>query len=140
MTKSGPSGRALEVTLDGSIGPQAVGGERFQSGLGLRSTLFTFRTEQADVAPPAPPAGGVLQAPPDQLSAAIPSPGARATPAAAAAAATRRDARLPRADPEDRRMAIILSALALAATLSLALTRNGRGAKAPAVTRETSLS
>src|SRR5207248_3679877 len=38
--QAGPSGRALQVTLDGSAGPEAVDGRSFASRLGLRSTLF----------------------------------------------------------------------------------------------------
>ena len=57
VTRAGPSGRALEVTVDGSVGPMAVGGIQFQQALGLRSTLFSLRSDTATVAPPTlPPA------------------------------------------------------------------------------------
>ncbi|MEA2844199.1 MAG: hypothetical protein QOJ69_1870, partial [Actinomycetota bacterium] len=48
VTQVGPSGRALEVTLDGSAGPMAVDGVRFWQALALPSTLYTLRQEGAD--------------------------------------------------------------------------------------------
>ena len=71
---AGPSGRALEVSLDGTSGPMIVDAHRFASGLGLRSTLFTLRLEQADVAPPPPAPADLIQVPPDQLAASPPAP------------------------------------------------------------------
>jgi SpoIID/LytB domain protein len=70
VTKAGPSGRALEVTLDGSAGPRVVTGLAFDAGLGLKSTLFTLKAGTADVAPPPPPPGEGLQALPEDLGAA----------------------------------------------------------------------
>ncbi len=49
VTKVGPSGRAVEVTVSGSGTPLVVPGPRFDSALGLRSTLFTL--EQSDTRP-----------------------------------------------------------------------------------------
>jgi SpoIID/LytB domain protein len=71
VTQTGPSGRALEVTLDGSAGPMAIPGRRFASGLGLRSTLFTGTLGSAAVAPPLPAAdaGFADQALPDDTEA-----------------------------------------------------------------------
>src|SRR5262249_12587059 len=40
VSQVGPSGRALQVTLNGSSGPAVVDGRAFEAGLGLRSTLF----------------------------------------------------------------------------------------------------
>jgi len=57
VSKTGPSGRALEVTFDGSSGPLAVDGQKFESVLKLRSTLFTLRIEQ-----PPPPADAPKEA------------------------------------------------------------------------------
>lgn len=45
VSRAGPSGRALEVTLAGSDGTLAIDGQRFASTLKLRSNLFTLRTE-----------------------------------------------------------------------------------------------
>jgi SpoIID/LytB domain protein len=42
VTRVGPSGRALEVTVDGSTGPLRVGGPKFDAALGLKSTFFTI--------------------------------------------------------------------------------------------------
>ena len=42
ITRVGPSGRALEVTIDGSSGPQRIGGPKFDAALGLKSTFFTI--------------------------------------------------------------------------------------------------
>src|SRR5207237_5831385 len=66
----GPSGRALQVSLDGSSGSMTVDAHRFASGLGLRSTLLTVRLEQADAAPPPPAPADLIQVPPDQVAAA----------------------------------------------------------------------
>ncbi len=42
VTKVGPSGRAMEVTVTGSGSPLTIPGPRFDAALGLRSTLFTL--------------------------------------------------------------------------------------------------
>ncbi|PLS75121.1 MAG: hypothetical protein CYG61_08975, partial [Actinobacteria bacterium] len=41
VTAAGPSGRALQVTLDGSGGPRSYAGLDFRRAFALRSTLFT---------------------------------------------------------------------------------------------------
>ena len=71
---TGPSGRALQVSLDGTSGSLAVDAHRFASGLGLRSTLITLRLDQADAAPPPPAPADLIQVPPDQVAAAQPDP------------------------------------------------------------------
>lgn len=70
IARTGPSQRAIEVTLDGSAGPRAVTGRAFDAALGLRSTLFTVRVEMGE-APPPPPAddGSLVQAPPEEAAA-----------------------------------------------------------------------
>ncbi|HUP71188.1 MAG TPA: SpoIID/LytB domain-containing protein [Acidimicrobiales bacterium] len=55
VSSAGPSGRALQVTLDGSSGARSYPGLSFRRTLSLRSTLFTARVETAAVAPPPPP-------------------------------------------------------------------------------------
>ena len=47
----GPSGRATDVTLDGSAGAIHLGGPRVDAALGLRSTFFTVRTETGTLGP-----------------------------------------------------------------------------------------
>jgi SpoIID/LytB domain protein len=42
VTRVGASGRAMEVTVDGSSGPLRVGGPKFDAALGLKSTFFTI--------------------------------------------------------------------------------------------------
>jgi len=64
ITRRGPSGRAEEVTLDGSAAPKAIDGLAFDAGLGLRSTLFDVQLAQGPAPPPPPP--GLVQALPDQ--------------------------------------------------------------------------
>ena len=54
IQQAGPSGRALQVVLDGSAGPKAVAGRSFAANLGLKSTLFTLHGGTADKAPPPP--------------------------------------------------------------------------------------
>jgi SpoIID/LytB domain protein len=72
ITRTGPSGRALDVTLDGSAGPKVVTGLAFDAGLGLKSTLFSVRVEAGVAPPPPPPAEEVvLQAPPEEAAAAV---------------------------------------------------------------------
>jgi hypothetical protein len=59
--QAGPSGRALQVTLDGSAGPEAVDGRNFASRLGLRSTLFKPTITTDDNVPPPPAFGDAPQ-------------------------------------------------------------------------------
>jgi SpoIID/LytB domain protein len=51
VTRTGPSGRPLEIVFDGESGPMAVDGHRFWAEFQLRSTLFTLRTEVAEPPP-----------------------------------------------------------------------------------------
>ncbi|MDQ6848397.1 MAG: SpoIID/LytB domain-containing protein, partial [Actinomycetota bacterium] len=60
VSNTGPSGRALEVTLSGDAGDRPVDGLTFASKLSMRSNLFSFRTAQVDAAPPPPPEGQSL--------------------------------------------------------------------------------
>ena len=78
ISKLGPSGRALEVTIEGSAGPKVVPGIAFDAGLGLKSTLFTIKLEQADVAPPPPPPSEGQQTLPE--AAAVAAGAAEAVP------------------------------------------------------------
>jgi len=57
VSRTGPSGRPLEITFDGDSGPMAVDGHRFFSVLQLRSTLFTLRVEGTPEAAVAAPLG-----------------------------------------------------------------------------------
>ena len=52
---AGPSGRVLQVVLEGSGGRRVVRGIDFDRALGLKSTLFTVKLGQAASAPPPPP-------------------------------------------------------------------------------------
>jgi len=45
ITRTGPSGRAAEITLDGDAGPMPVGGRVFAARLGLKSTLIELRSD-----------------------------------------------------------------------------------------------
>jgi len=85
VAKAGPSGRALEVTLEGSAGPRPVVGVAFAAALGLRSTLFTTRIGSAAAAPPAPPPTQA-QAPPEDAAAIAASSLAVGPPTAGASA------------------------------------------------------
>lgn len=51
VSRAGPSGRALEITFDGSAGPMAIDGRTFASTLQLRSNLFGIRVEKAPIDP-----------------------------------------------------------------------------------------
>src|SRR4051794_29563092 len=62
IDQPGPSGRALDVRIDGSAGPMQVDGRQFASRLGLRSTLFSPTITTSDSVPPPPPLeGGATQ-------------------------------------------------------------------------------
>jgi SpoIID/LytB domain protein len=77
VAEAGPSGRAVQVALDGSAGRLLVPGRTFDARLGLKSTLFTLKLDTAAVAPVAPPpvAGLVeLQAPPEEAFTMPPRP------------------------------------------------------------------
>jgi SpoIID/LytB domain protein len=91
VSQAGPSGRALEVTIDGTAGPMAVPGREFASGLGLRSTLFTPTVASAAAAPaaPLPTDGFALQALPDDAGALAAAVDAAPSSRAAAAGASR---------------------------------------------------
>ena len=67
VSQAGPSGRAMQVALDGTAGTKQVPGVSFDRALGLKSTLFAPRIEQADVAPPPPAAEAAIQSLPDQV-------------------------------------------------------------------------
>lgn len=51
VSRTGPSGRPLEITLDGGDGPMAVDGYRFSQNLSLRSTLYSLRLQSSGSAP-----------------------------------------------------------------------------------------
>jgi len=51
VSRTGPSGRALEVTFDGPAGALTVDGRHFAAVLQLRSTLFTLRVGDAPTDP-----------------------------------------------------------------------------------------
>ena len=51
VTQVGPSGRAVEITIDGTAGPRHIAGPAFDAALGLRSTNFTLRTGASATAP-----------------------------------------------------------------------------------------
>ncbi len=48
VTRTGPSGRPLEITFEGANGPMTVDAHRFWAEMDLRSTLFTLRIEVAE--------------------------------------------------------------------------------------------
>jgi len=61
VSRRGPSGRAVEVTIEGTAGAFSLDGTTFAAQLGLRSTLFDLGFAQSTVAPPPLPAPTVLQ-------------------------------------------------------------------------------
>jgi SpoIID/LytB domain protein len=88
VSRVGPSGRALELTLRGPGTSRAVSGVSVAKALGLRSTLFSVRIEEAAAPPPPPPeAGVVLQELPGTANAADPVPSAAADTGESAAGA-----------------------------------------------------
>jgi stage II sporulation protein D len=120
ISQAGPSGRALEVTLDGSDGPMVVPGRRFASGLGLRSTLFTPTVGAAASAPPAPVADPAFaeQAFPDDgaaLAAALLEPPAARQRGAVSSRAERAAAPPPPVDATGTPVAAYVAAAAAGA-------------------------
>ena len=111
-TVAGPSGRALQVVVEGNRGARTVSGIDFDRALGLKSTMFTVKTGEAASAPAPPPADpGAVQGLPAAGDAAAPveaaqpvdEPGAPATPLAVAA---------PVVTETDTRSRVVLGALA----------------------------
>jgi SpoIID/LytB domain protein len=84
VSRTGPSGRPLEITFEGANGPMAIDAHHFWSELQLRSTLFTLRTEVAEV----PAEGEPLAARVPDLGTFDGTPVPAHTPAPAPAAAT----------------------------------------------------
>jgi len=76
VSRTGPSGRALEITFDGDAGPLVVDGQRFFSVLELRSTLYSLRVEGP---PPAPAPAGEGATTPGAQAVRIASPPALAS-------------------------------------------------------------
>ncbi|HMC53039.1 MAG TPA: SpoIID/LytB domain-containing protein [Acidimicrobiales bacterium] len=125
VSQTGPSGRALEVTLDGSAGPRAVAGVAFASALGLRSTLFTTRLGSAAAASPPPPPSQA-QAPPEQAAAIAAAPAGLLAGDGATRPASLPGRRGTRAGlPVWPGIAVVASGL-LAAAAALAATPRGR--------------
>ena len=71
VSRTGPSGRPLEITLEGGNGDMAIDGHRFWRTLDLRSSLYTVRAQV-----PGPGAGAGAE-PLDSLVSAVPAVGAR---------------------------------------------------------------
>jgi SpoIID/LytB domain protein len=67
VATTGPSGRPIEVEVDGDRGPQRVRALAVDSAMGLRSTLWTAHVETADAAPPPPAAAELIQSQPDEV-------------------------------------------------------------------------
>jgi SpoIID/LytB domain protein len=83
VTRAGPSGRALAVTVDGSRGPRTVSGVDFAAALALRSTLFRLRLATADGVPPLPGSPAPLPFDPGPaMDAQAPIPSGAAPPVA----------------------------------------------------------
>jgi SpoIID/LytB domain protein len=116
IARAGPSGRALEVVLDGSAGPKSVTGIAFDAALGLRSTLFTVRIDTGPPPPPPPAEDATLQALPDDAPAAAATEVAAAPPSTAAPVrpATKRPVRQRHTLPDPREL-VVLSWVTLAA-------------------------
>ena len=55
VAATGPSGRPVAMTLDGSAGSVGVDPQQFRRRLGLQSTFFTLTATSAEQAPPPPP-------------------------------------------------------------------------------------
>ncbi|MBV8984384.1 MAG: SpoIID/LytB domain-containing protein [Acidimicrobiia bacterium] len=74
VAQTGPSGRALTVSIDSPTAPKLVDAHQFASGLGLKSTLFNVSIDLEDAAPAPPAPADLIQVPPDQLGAVANDP------------------------------------------------------------------
>jgi SpoIID/LytB domain protein len=146
VDSQGPSGRALTVALETPDAVHTVTGRAFAAALGLRSTMFKVRMGVADVAPPPPTGGSVLQELPDDVAVVESQPATVAVPLAATALDLPDRPRIP-ATALGRRVhstgvTDALGQLALALSLILAVSygptaigatlRSLRGARPPA--------
>lgn len=64
VSRTGPSGRPLEITFDGGAGAMVVAGHRFWRQLDLRSNLFTLRLQGSEVSSGAAPLDALAPGPP----------------------------------------------------------------------------
>jgi stage II sporulation protein D len=71
VSSKGPSGRPLEVTIDGSSGPFVVPALEVDAAMGLRSTMWSMALTTADAAPDAPEAEALIQAAPEDVGKVI---------------------------------------------------------------------
>lgn len=125
-TQAGPSGRAVQVVIEGSAGARAVSGVAFDKALGLRSGRFTVRVDNAAAPPPPPPAPGddVVQLLPGseasagtlEVGASTPEPG----PSQVAAATSRVLRSTPASSSPNRAAKVALGALAWLLLLAVA--------------------
>lgn len=72
VTKVGPSGRAIEVTVDGSGGALKVGGPAFDAALDLKSTFFTLSSGHSPDAVSAVGGAGSTTAEPTSSTTLVP--------------------------------------------------------------------
>jgi SpoIID/LytB domain protein len=72
-SQTGPSGRVLELTIEGDAGPMTADAVAGRLDLGLRSNLFSVRVEQRDQAPQPPPPLDGAQTGGDLSAARLPS-------------------------------------------------------------------
>jgi SpoIID/LytB domain protein len=71
IASKGPSGRPLEVQIDGDRGPLRVRALAADAAMGLRSTMWDAHLATEDAAPAAPDAELLIQAPPEDVGQAI---------------------------------------------------------------------
>lgn len=138
VAEQGPSGRALEVVLEGSAGDKAVAGRSFARSLGLRSTRFKTALGTSDGTPlPPPPAEEPLQVLPDDTAALARQPlqpvselqlDRTAPTERGATRADLPDALDPRRHPATL-VAILLAAFVAGGQVPLALARTSRRAR-----------
>lgn len=74
VAATGPSGRVLSVQLDGDAGGKQTTGIAAAAALGLKSTLFTLRSETDSAAPAPPPTdASFIQLLPEDAAASAPA-------------------------------------------------------------------
>jgi len=113
VTRTGPSGRVVQVTVEGPGGARSVSGIDFDRTLGLRSTLFTVRLAESASAPPPPPTdGGTVQGLPGDPAGAATDPAAAPAVAADAPVAATPLAAARIAPPPAPASKVVLGALA----------------------------
>ncbi|MEA3018866.1 MAG: stage sporulation protein, partial [Actinomycetota bacterium] len=91
----GPSGRPIDLQIDGDHGPVRARALDAAAAMGLQSTFWSLHVEAADAAPVAPVAAALIQAAPEDVGRVVAEETQRAVHGATPSNASRRTASAP---------------------------------------------